>query len=367
MTTRVVQVCRHIAEGGGVSGVAWHLERELTALGYDCSRITAGGRLARISKRLSKFPPLALAIDVFCFSLVAPLQLRFTGRRKPTLSISHNDCVTGDVYVNHGLHKAMLRDSGYARALRNPLHAFLLFRESIRHNVGLYRVVVCLSSSEADRLTSTYRIRRPIRVIPNGVDTERFTPTGDRVDLRSSLGMDERSVHLVFVGYEFERKGLRTALHALQEAADGVELWVVGGRGDDLPKWLSIAATLGIADRVHFVGPQRRPERYLQAADVFLFPSRFEASPLVVLEAMACGLPCLLSPGSSTGGYVIDGENALVTDSVSEIAAAIDRLVGDPDLRERIGQRGRDTAGRYSWTAVAAQYAELLEELERTQ
>lgn len=297
---------------------------------------------------------------VLMYSLASPFRLRRYSKNT-FVSISHNDCILGDIYVNHGLHKALVRERGMRLILRNPLHLFLLLREALRHNLGLYQRVVCLSQSEATRLARHYRIRRPIHVIPNGVDTVRFQPAASKSEARRRLGLDEDSHHAVFVGHDFERKGLAIALQVMTRTPQGVRLLVVGGSEGDVLAWRDRAESLGLGGRVAFYGRRSDVELFLQAADLFLFPSAFEAFGLVTLEAMACGLPVVVTPEAAVGDYIEDERNGFLASTMEEFAQCICRLLADDGLRDSVGRAARDTAKGFGWERVAGEYASLIQ------
>ncbi len=171
--------------------------------------------------------------------------------------------MTGDIYVNHGLLQAAMRARGdYAwRMVRNPVHLFTALRDRIRYRGRTHRAVVALTTDEASLLRSVYgRVRAPIHVIPNGVDTERFRPPDapEREQARAKLGVDDDRTIAVFIGHEFERKGLPIAMEALRSAPD-VLLLVVGGSSDMIRRAQAQARSAGVAERVHFTGTHRDP------------------------------------------------------------------------------------------------------------
>ncbi len=149
-----------------------------------------------------------------------------------------------------------------------------------------------------------------IALLHHGVDTERFSPATaeEKLALRRELGLAEAGVVAVYTGRLLKGKGLETLLDAFAAVADraaGLRLVLVGsGEGqalsveDDLRRRVAAG---GLGTRVAFAGRSERVEDYLRAADVFVFPSVFEALGIALVEAAACGLPAL---ASRTGGIV---------------------------------------------------------------
>lgn len=366
----VVQVCRHIGPGGGVSGVAHQLEQELMAMGYDCRRLTAetlrrGNAKARRSQ--PRIPHhLALAVEVVWFSLRATWAIRRL-RGPDSVVITHNDALGGDIYINHGLHKALMAERGWRATLRNPLHLFLLVREELRHRLGLYRVAVCLSGTERRRLERFYRVKRPVEVIPNGVDTARFSPLSPTVRgrAREEWGVAQEEFVLAFVGHEFERKGLAHVLHAMRDLPPNVRLWVLGGTLTATSAWRTRTDSLDLGSRVTYFGVRPDVEAFLQRADALVLISTMEASPLVVLEAMACGLPCFLSPDAAAGDVLEPGESGMLAAGGDELAKAVGGLSGDPELQQTMATHARQAAEAYAWPEIARRYDHLILETWR--
>ena len=334
-------------------------------MGYDCVRVTAetlrrgGAEGSHWRSRIGHH--MGLALDVVGFTFRATAAIRNI-RDPDRVVITHNDALGGDVYVNHGLHKALIAERGWRAVLRNPLHLFLLIREEARHRLGLYRIAVCLSGTERQRLERFYRLKRPVRVIPNGVDITRFVPLGDRArDLaRSDWKLTSRDFVLVFVGHEFERKGLLHVLRAMCLMPSNVRLWVVGGTPKASSAGRAQASSMGLSNRVTFFGTRSDIAMFLQRADALVLLSSLEASPLVVLEAMACGLPCLLSEGAASGDVLRPKENGLLVTSDEELVQMVEALLRDGDLRRVMSSHARQTAEALAWQHIARRYERLI-------
>lgn len=368
--TRIVQIAPTIEPGSGVAGVAFALEQEFRAAGVPVERFTAadaGRELAR-PHRTTLGLHLARAGNVIWFSTVGTRRAkRFLATRPDAISITHNDVMAGDVYVNHGLLQAAMRARGnYAwRMVRNPVHLFTALRDRIRYRGRTHRAIVALTAGEADMLREVYgRVRAPITVIPNGVDIERFSPGGaaERAATRRGLGLPDDATVAVFIGHEFERKGLHLALEALARAP-GVRLLVVGGTPEMIRRATAQARRAGVADRAVFAGERSDPVPLLRASDVLVLPSAYEANALVVLEALACGVPVVSTRVGFAPDLIVDGENGfLVERSAAAIGDRLAELDGQPLDAWR--ERARRTAERHSWREVAARYLELVRGLE---
>jgi glycosyltransferase involved in cell wall biosynthesis len=366
--THIVQIAPNISPGSGVAGVAFNLEREFVAAGVTVERFTAAeaGRRGPESRRRSGIAThLEGARNVVWFSTVGTRRARrFLAERPDAVAICHNDVMTGDIYVNHGLVQAAMRArGGYAwRMVRNPVHLFTALRDRVRYRGRAHRAIVALTTTEAALLVETYgRVRAPIHVIPNGVDVERFRPpeAGERAAARAELGLPDAGAVAVFVGHEFERKGLPVAMEALVDAP-GVTLLVVGGNAEMIRSAASRARRLGVADRVVFAGERPDPVPCFHASDILVLPSAYEANALVVLEALACGLPVVSTHVGFAPDIIVDGDNGFLVDRDAASVAERLRDLAASDLTEwRV--RARRTAERHTWPDIAQRYLDLVD------
>lgn len=357
----IVQIAPQIAPGSGVAGVAHELERAMIAAGARVERFTQEDTRRRApGQNRSR---LGHAWDVVWFSVVGTRRARaFLAARPDAISICHNDALAGDVYVNHGLLQAAMRARGqYAwRMVRNPLHLFTAARDRIRYRGDTHRVVVALTQEEARLLRRTYRVvRPPVEVIANGVDVERFRmPRGDeRQDARRVLGVSSDDWVAVFVGHEFDRKGLPLALEALADTP-GVRLLVVGGTADMITRARAIAARHGVADRVGFAGMLSDIVPALWASDALVLPSAYEANALVVLEALACGVPVVSTRVGAAPDLIVDGVNGYLVDRTASALADRLRVLRAMPVGSHAAA-ARATAEGLSWSRIAARYLEL--------
>jgi UDP-glucose:(heptosyl)LPS alpha-1,3-glucosyltransferase len=299
------------------------------------------------------------------FSLVGGWLLRrLKQRQADAITICHNDALGGDVYVNHGVLKAAMKARGnYAkRILRNPLHLFVLARDAVRYRGSMHKVVVALTEDEKITLLRTYpRLQSKVVVIPNGVDIDRFSATfdtGARVRTRSELGLGPADHAVLFVGHEFERKGLLELMTAIVDCPADVVVVVVGGSPDMLVAARRESEELGIADRVRFVGQVADPRPYFAASDVFCLPSAYEANALVILEALAMGLPVVATRVGFASDIIVDGVNGMLVErTAADVCRGLMSIVGHAE--QSWPERARATALEHSWSKVALDYVDL--------
>lgn len=364
---RIVQIAPEIRPGSGVEAVAFHLEEAWTRAGISCERFTlddSGSRLHVPARGMAG--KLTLLVRVVWFTTVGTVVARRRFRRAgaDTVVICHNDVLFGDVYVNHGVLAEAMRARGHAagRMVRNPLHLFTWLRDAVRFAGRTHRVVVNLTGPEERALRCTYpRIRPRMVVIGNGVDVERYRPDpAERARMRWELDLRDGDVVALFIGHEFERKGLPLVLEALRGTR--FRLLVVGGTEDACAAGARDADRLGIGDRVRFVGAQADPRPWIHASDVLVSPSAYESYGLVVLEAMACGLPVVATPVGCVPDVVVDGGNgAVVSGTAVSVRSGLERVAAAD--RAAWAAAARRTAEEHSWPGVAERYLALFREV----
>jgi glycogen(starch) synthase len=196
------------------------------------------------------------------------------------------------------------------------------------------------------------------QVVPNGIDL------GEVVLPELPEEWPTRAAGRVVVAYgRMEtNKGFDLLLRAA--AALGPDLHVVvGGDGVAMPQLRELAVTLGIAERTHFPGRLSRPQvaGAVAAADVLVVPSRIEAFGIVALEAWRGGAPLVMTSLGGATDFVTDGEDGLLVDptDTTALAAAIERVLDEPELATRLTAGGHARVRDYGWDRVVADYAAI--------
>jgi glycosyltransferase involved in cell wall biosynthesis len=200
-----------------------------------------------------------------------------------------------------------------------------------------------------------------LEVVPFGIDLEIFRPGRDEA-FRESLGLSADEPVLFFIG-GLDRahyfKGLPVLIEALEGLKEKPWKLVVAGDGDLRDIFVAQARTVGLTDRILFIGSiaeADKPRAY-RAADIHVFPSidRSEAFGLVALEAAASGIPCVASSLPGVRSVVKHEETGLLVESEKpvELRAAIERLLDDHELRVRLGASARARAEReFAWSPL---------------
>jgi glycosyltransferase involved in cell wall biosynthesis len=243
--------------------------------------------------------------------------------------------------------------------------------------------VCVLSAEHADSVSYLRRAgeRDSAKLIemPNGVDAEVFSPGPDRSGLRQRLGIAPEAIVAAFVAtldlaHHFKR--LEIAIEALARLGDErVELVVAGG-GELLEGFRSRAADAGVGDRVHFLGavPHAELPDVLRAADLFLLTTEPpESFGIVLIEAMACGLPAIATDYPGVRAVVDEGVNGTLVplgDSGAVAAALAELVAAGPERRRELGAAGRAKAiSEWGWPRLVERmdgaYAEAIEARRR--
>lgn len=375
---QIDQVVMEFSRHGGIEAVAFELQRAFRAVGIDSRVVTSVSedrsadveRIAPLVSRIGtrgRWRHVGRAFAVPLFTLAATHFLRTSHQGNSRVVLSHGDTLMGDVCVVHAVNRANIdtkREAGQWRWRLNPMHHWVSWRDKLMIGGLRFRRYVALSERVVLELQRYYGVPRDrIAVIPNGVNLERFSPVpDDRIATRRRLGVPEDSSMLLFVGHEFERKGLAHVIDALAGLGGEIRLVVVGA-GRAAP-FVQQAERLDVGGRVLFTGPrQDLPELY-RAADAFVFPTAYEAFSLASMEAMACGLPVFACRVGGIEDYLCDGVNGyFIRADGAAIAAVLAPVLSDPSTRERLRLGAIATAGAYAWPKIAERYRRLLEEV----
>ena len=223
--------------------------------------------------------------------------------------------------------------------------------------------VVVPSSAMRDRLAE-YGVTVPMHVLPTGIPLARFQ-SGDRTRFRLDLGIHPDRPVALYVGRVAHEKNIGFLLAAVAQAK--LEhpdlLFLVTGEGPALPALRKQSMALGLAENVRFLGYLDRqntlPDCYA-AADVFVFSSRTETQGLVLLEAMAMGLPVIALSAMGTVDILASGKGCLTpADDVAEFTIALCRVLADQALRTRLSAEAKLYAEEWSEGQMAARMALL--------
>lgn len=253
----------------------------------------------------------------------------------------------------------------------NPGEWSKLYVEKKQFSRENYKKIIAVSEKVRDEIVRNYEVPpQDIVVIYNSVDSERFNPRNrklykEQVRRRHGLGLND--LVILFVGTGFARKGLRFLMEAfssVENPSRELRLLVVGD-DQNISSYRTFAKDYRVAGRVIFAGPRYDVDKYYAASDVFILPSLYEPFGKVCLEAMASGLPVIISKASGAAELIADGVNGLLLNNPrdpEEIAGKL-RILLNRQVRDSLGSKASQTAKRYTLDENAKQTLEVYEEV----
>jgi glycosyltransferase involved in cell wall biosynthesis len=229
--------------------------------------------------------------------------------------------------------------------------------------------IIAVSRAELSSMAHHITDLEKVRIIPNGIDTSRFEEVADPAGFCAPR--DIKGPLVLYVGRLAQNKRMELVIEAmpdLLEEAPDLTLVVVGpddGAGDG---WKALAVELGVDSRVRFEGFLSEEDLLsaYSAADLFVLPSDWEAFGIVLLEAMACRTPCVVSDRGGPQEVVQDGGTGLVVPYGDKDAwkGALLELLGDPGRRRQMGEAGRRRAlDEFSWSSVVDRVEQVYQEV----
>ncbi len=218
---------------------------------------------------------------------------------------------------------------------------------------------------------------KKIVALRNGVDVNKFRPitSEEKRRLRQKLGLDHEKKYMLFAGRLVRRKGLDILLKAFSQIKDefsDLHLIIAGeskGQLDGIESSIrDMCLELELNNRINFVGLIQEPEKYYQASDIFVFPSRKEGMPNAILEAMSCGMPVLASDIGGNVDIITHMVNGFLfaNEDVEMLANSIRALMQNDNLQAQLGNKARDYILQFhDIKNIAQRYLDLMKEMIR--
>ena len=345
-----------LAEGHQVTLLASHVAPELAS----------ETRLRWVAIKVGRFWPTKL-FKQQVFALKTAMWLK---KHKKEYDVLHvNGFISwakADVNTAHFVHGGWLRSPYYPFKLTGGLwSAYQVIYSHVNAKLEHWayqrsKIIAAVSEKVAIEIRANGTQSERIEVVYNGVDTSAFTAARRTGSDRASFGLPDDACLLLFVGdLRTPRKNLDTVLKALLQLPSNVHLAVAGYiPGSPYP---DEAKALGIDDRVHFLGLVKNMPTLMHSVDAFVFPSRYEAMSLSLLEALAAGLPVITA--KTAGGAEIIGTDCGIVlddpDDANALAGAVARLADAPELRREMGAAARLLADQFGWARMARRYLDL--------
>jgi UDP-glucose:(heptosyl)LPS alpha-1,3-glucosyltransferase len=247
----------------------------------------------------------------------------------------------------------------WLKVLSSPRLIAYLWLERARFKVKMKRCIVATSPNLTNILMQVYpKIAGMLSTITPGVESVRRLVDADaQCVARKQLGLPQFGHCILFVANDYEKKGLKTLIEAMPLILSPTFLVVVGN-ASHIPKFEAIANNYGVSGRVYFLGALADMEAPYSAADCLAHPTLEDTFAMVVLEAMAHGLPVVVSDQQYCGisEMLVDGRQALILKNPrdpKELGAKISRSLDDISLRECLSNEGALFAKSFLWQSIA--------------
>ena len=324
---KLLIIARPFVFHGGVERATAGLVGALVEHGFDVHLLTPRGQypVPGVTHHALALPPLPAAARAL--ALAASARVAVAGGRWDIIQ-SHERTLGQDVYrAGEGCHRAYLASVGGGG--RGLYHRIILALE--RRVFAGTPEIAALARRGAAEIAGLYGVAPArVSVIYNGVDLERFHPRNrgaHRAAARVEAGIPSSAWTVLFMGNGFERKGLATLVEAFGAFSDRASRLVVIGKGRAGPV-RALAARLGVAERIVWLGPRADGERWYAAADAVALPSLYEPFGNVHLEALASGVPVVASAAAGGAELIHEGRNGAVVDprDPAALARALERL-----------------------------------------
>jgi UDP-glucose:(heptosyl)LPS alpha-1,3-glucosyltransferase len=364
----VTIVAHDIGPTGGMEGQLTELVLGLRRLGHDVTVIARRCALpagARVTFHRVRGPARPFLLAYPWFAIAGSLAVR-RSRRGLVQAVGAIVLNRVDVVAVHYCQQAGVSTASRSTTLYR-IHARLAavirrFGERVCFRRNRSATFVCVSDGVAEEVRDHFpELAGRVITIYNGIPTEAFTPGLRRAEAdawRHELGIERERLLAAFVGSEWERKGLDPVIRALARADGRWEL-VVAGSGDRR-HYQKLADSLGVGERVRWLGVQSDVALVYQLADAFVMASSYETFSLVTFEAAASGLPILATAVNGVRELIDDRQNGfLITREPDAIARALDELAADPALRARLGEAARAAALAFDRQRMVAEHDAL--------
>lgn len=253
-------------------------------------------------------------------------------------------------------------------------HGFHFYKGAPLKNILVYKTAERILAHNTDALVTIntedynaakkFKLRKNGRVYYiNGVGTDvekiRRACSTDN-DYRKEIDVSDNSFVIVTVAELIKRKNLETAIKAFAQADIPGSVYLICGKGTEQDALKKLCEELGVTDRVRFLGYRTDIYNILGVSDLFLFTSHQEGLPIAVIEAMAAGLPCVVSDIRGNNELIGSENGILCSDNdVTAFAGGIKKLYENSDLRFEMGNRSREISEKYDVSIAVKNMAEI--------
>lgn len=235
------------------------------------------------------------------------------------------------------------------------------------YNLRKARQVITLSNVVKQQVMEKYGIDgEKIHPVHSGVDSQKFNPKNREKyfkEIRDRHNISYDDLVLILAGNPFLSKGLPLVIDALPNLKEKNVKLIVAGKDNEKP-FVTQAEKLGVKDKMIFIGRTTEMEKYFAASDIFILPTMYDAFGLVIIEAMASGLPVVVSQIAGAAELITDGKDGLLIKDQKdskEVAEKLNYLIENNSIKKKIGSEARKTAEKTSWEVTAKKMLDVFE------
>jgi glycosyltransferase involved in cell wall biosynthesis len=379
---------------GGTGAYVYYLSRELLKHGNQISIVTGydEARDMKINDQLNvHFVKIFKAPIVKSFMFAASSFKKLNQIRETAgVDITHaNLPLVPDFAVPQGFGKTLVTTvhstwEGEAEAIRGEpysrLNANEKFLRSFKWFLRIFerrmlertKRIIAVSDFTRRELHQYYEhYDRKVRVVHNGVDTEKFKPVEDKRKIKRELGFNPNDIVILSVGRLYARKGLFTLIESMPRVAKRFPnaKFVISGKGqsNEMNKLIAHAERLGVRDNIVFTGyfPDKKLPKLYQTADIFAFSTFYEHHPFAVLEALSSQLPVVTTNVGGIPETITNGKNGFMCQpfDANEFSERIAFLLEHPEAAKEMAFQARKTiVERFDWRLVVQKVLKVYDE-----
>jgi len=305
---------------------------------------------------------------------------RFRGLKPDLIFSPGPNCLDADAISVHIVFAEYAGKAALAaNETRRPVWAWPRFlHRNLYYRLGIFlekRVftspdihLILLANRTSQALEKYYGRLGPYPVVYLGLDHQIFNPercAALREKARNNLGLAEDQFALLLIGNDWRNKGISVLLEAMALLRELPLQLLVAGH-DDPAAYRQKVRENSMDDRVHFLPARNDVEFYYAAADAYAGPSVEDTFAQPPAEAMACGLPVIVSSTNGASEIITNGVDGLILEDPADVcalAALIGRLYNDAEFRARLGQRAAETAKQYTWERNGREMTAIFEDI----
>ncbi len=224
--------------------------------------------------------------------------------------------------------------------------------------------LICINREDFERAKIKMHAKETRFVHGVGIDTTKFSASlteTQKLSIREGLGISNDDTVLLSVGELIPRKNHKTVIQALAKLNVKNIKYIICGRGPLMQELKAFADELGVSDMVMLLGFRKDISELCNMCDIFVFPSLQEGLPVALMEAMACGKPCIASRIRGNTDLITDGKNGILckADSSDEFSDAILRLISDKEFCKSMSLENADIINSYDLKTVMDELDEI--------